>query len=103
MPAAFHSALAASRPAWGLTWSRPENARGSVRNAVAWIQALLAQHELPVEPLLVCQATARARYGAPRAPAFYVFRPDGHIAARWRHVVPDEVGVALARAIGRCA
>src|SRR5580693_10356996 len=39
MPAAFHSAFAASRPAWGLTWSRPEYAGGSVRNAVAWIHA----------------------------------------------------------------
>ena len=39
MPAAFHSALAASRPACGLTWSRPEYASGSVRNAVAWIHA----------------------------------------------------------------
>ncbi|CKU02388.1 Uncharacterised protein [Mycobacterium tuberculosis] len=34
MPAAFHSAAAASRPACGLTWSRPAKASGSVRNAV---------------------------------------------------------------------
>src|ERR1700730_13399513 len=39
IPAAFHSAAAASRPACGLTWSRPEYASGSVRSAVAWIHA----------------------------------------------------------------
>ena len=39
MPAAFHSAAAASRLACGLTWSRPENCSGSVRSAVAWIHA----------------------------------------------------------------
>jgi len=79
------------------------SADGDRPEAVARIQTLLAQRELPVAPLAVGQATACARYGAARAPAFYVFRPDGHIAARWRHMLPDEIEVALARATGRCA
>src|SRR5262245_2030628 len=39
IPAAFHSAAAASRLACGFTWSRPAYANGSVRSDVAWIHA----------------------------------------------------------------
>jgi len=39
IPACFHSAAAASRPACGFTWSRPAKVVGSVRMTVAWIHA----------------------------------------------------------------
>ena len=65
------------------------------------MQAVAAHTTLPVKPLIVSDATALARYGAASAPACYVFRPDGHIAARWRDVLPDAIAAALARASGR--
>ena len=39
MPGGLHSAVAASRPACGLTWSRPANIVGSLRIAMPWIHA----------------------------------------------------------------
>ena len=70
-------------------------------DALARLKAVSAHTTLPVEPLIVSETTACARYGAASAPACYVFRPDGHIAARWRHTSPDAIAGALARAIGR--
>ena len=70
-------------------------------DALARLKAVSAHTTLPVEPLIVSETTACARYGAASAPACYVFRPDGHIAARWRHISPDAIAAALARAIGR--
>ncbi len=49
MPACRHRAAAASAPARGLTWSLPANMVGSVRIAVARIQAT------------VCPAASAAR------------------------------------------
>ena len=68
---------------------------------IAGIQTALAQRDLPVAPVVISHETARTRYGAAREPAFYLFRPDGHIAARWRQPSLTAVEAALARASGR--
>ena len=81
-------------------WFSPD---GSVPAEVARTQATLAQRELPVAPLVVSHAAACARYGAALQPAFYLFRPDGHVAARWRQPSLTAVEDALARATGRDA
>jgi 3-(3-hydroxy-phenyl)propionate hydroxylase len=55
---------------------------------------------LPINVTVVSREAVCERYGASREPAFYLFRPDQHIAARWRTFVPAEVEAALARASG---
>jgi hypothetical protein len=47
------------------------------------------------------EAQACARYGATREPAYYLFRPDGHVVARWRTFALEQVEAALARAAGQ--
>src|SRR5262249_39843399 len=59
---------------------------GKGPDALACLKAVSPPPPLPVEPLIVSEAPACARYGAASAPACYVFRPDGHIAARWRRI-----------------
>jgi 3-(3-hydroxy-phenyl)propionate hydroxylase len=71
-------------------------ADGSVPDEVTRTQAALAQRELPVAAIVISDATACARYGAAREPAFYLFRPDGHVAARWRQ--PSLTAVEARRA-----
>jgi 3-(3-hydroxy-phenyl)propionate hydroxylase len=67
-----------------------------VPEEVARAQAALAGRHLPVnQPLVVSRETVCARYGAEREPAYYLFRPDGHVAARWRRVEPPAAVAAL--------
>ncbi len=80
-------------------WFTPD---GRVPDEVARGQAALVQRELPVRPVVVSDELACRRYGAASEPAYYLFRPDGHVAARWRRFAPDDVEAALARATGRC-
>jgi 3-(3-hydroxy-phenyl)propionate hydroxylase len=61
------------------------------------------QPALPLKRLLVTDASACARYGAERLPAYYLFRPDQHVAARWRAFDAAGAGRALARASGWAA
>jgi hypothetical protein len=70
MPASRHSAAAQSAPARGLTWSLPENMVGSVRIAVARIQAT-------GRPLawVACAASRSPRITA-HAPS-----EDGHVSS----------------------
>lgn len=76
---------------------------GGVPEEITRTQADLAGGETPVAPLVVSDAAACTRYGAMRESAFYLFRPDGHIAARWRQPSQAAVKRALARALGRDA
>jgi 3-(3-hydroxy-phenyl)propionate hydroxylase len=50
------------------------------------------------QPADVSRETLLSRYGAGDKPAVYLFRPDGHVAARWRNVSGPDVAAALARA-----
>ena len=56
------------------------------RPAAALVAAdrLLAQGKVPVKTLLISEPIACCRYGAERQPAYYLFRPDQHVVARWR-------------------
>jgi 3-(3-hydroxy-phenyl)propionate hydroxylase len=75
--------------------------RGGVAYAaVEHAKAILARRALPINVTVVSREAVCERYGASREPAFYLFRPDQHIAARWRTFVPAEVEAALARASG---
>jgi len=76
---------------------------GHVPDEVARGQATLAQRELAITAVVVSDEAACARYGAAPAPAFYLFRPDGHVAARWRTFALPTVDAALARATGRAS
>src|SRR5262245_61547790 len=77
------------------------NCRGDVPNGLARLQADLSQRELPVNPVIVSRETICARYGALDQPAYYLFRPDAHVTARWREFSLPEVEAAIARATGK--
>lgn len=66
--------------------------------------AARAGRPLPINQLAVVSGeTACARYGADTGPAFYLFRPDQHVAARWRSFSAAATDHALARAIASTA
>jgi 3-(3-hydroxy-phenyl)propionate hydroxylase len=73
---------------------------GQVPGDVARGQAELARRRPPVMAVVVADELACGRYGAAREPAFYLFRPDGHVAARWRQFSLDRIMEALAMASG---
>lgn len=79
-------------------WFSPD---GRVPDEVARGQAALAQREPSVEVAVVSNEAACALHGAGQQPACYLFRPDGHVAARWRQFSLGEMEAALARATGR--
>ena len=67
-------------------------------NGVSPTQAL-AGGRVPIGSLVISEEAACARYGAEREAACYLFRPDGHVAARWRgSPSPATIETALARA-----
>jgi 3-(3-hydroxy-phenyl)propionate hydroxylase len=53
------------------------------------------------QPTDVSRETLLSRYGAADQPGLYLFRPDGHVAARWREVARADMEAALARATGK--
>jgi len=63
----------------------------------------LAEGATPVKILTVRDEIACHRYGAERAPAYYLFRPDQHVAARWRALDAAALAAAAERASGRTA
>jgi 3-(3-hydroxy-phenyl)propionate hydroxylase len=79
----------------GLYFARDGRMPPRVERLVA---ALGAGNE-PFTPILVSDPGALAAYGAMDG-SFYLVRPDRHIAARWRQIVPDEVLSALRQALG---
>ncbi len=70
-------------------------------DAMALAGSLLSRQAAPVKTVLVSDAIACGRYGAERLPAYYLFRPDQHIVARWRRFDRTAIEGALERASGR--
>lgn len=58
------------------------------------------QTPIPLEGVTIADETACRRYGAADARALYLFRPDGHVAARWRRPSPGAVAAAFSRMTG---
>jgi 3-(3-hydroxy-phenyl)propionate hydroxylase len=52
-----------------------------------------------VSQFIVSRETICARYGAEARPAFYLFRPDQHVAARWRSFSVAATQAAIERAM----
>jgi 3-(3-hydroxy-phenyl)propionate hydroxylase len=63
----------------------------------------LSAGAIPIKILMVSDEIACHRYGAERAPAYYLFRPDQHVAGRWRTLDAAALAGAAERASGRNA
>jgi 3-(3-hydroxy-phenyl)propionate hydroxylase len=74
---------------------------GLVQERFREAQASLASRDQLAKFAIVSRETACARYGAERVPALYLFRPDQHVAARWRGYAPESFEAALERATAR--
>jgi 3-(3-hydroxy-phenyl)propionate hydroxylase len=62
-------------------WFAPNGTRpGVTADTLSGLQQRIPVKQLPD----VSRETLCARYGATREPAFYLFRPDQHVLARWR-------------------
>jgi 3-(3-hydroxy-phenyl)propionate hydroxylase len=72
---------------------------GQIPENVAGAQVAPAQSAVPLNQIAVACDAACARYGAQQQPAYYLFRPDGHVVARWRHRGGGAVKAALDRAL----
>jgi 3-(3-hydroxy-phenyl)propionate hydroxylase len=68
---------------------------------LAQVESELGASPLPTALTVVADGLPCRRYAAEHAPALYLFRPDGHVAARWRSVAPGDVATTLAAASGR--
>jgi 3-(3-hydroxy-phenyl)propionate hydroxylase len=79
-------------------WFTPD---GSLPGELARGQVALRTGNVPFRSAVIVEAQACARYGATREPAYYLFRPDGHVVARWRTFALEQVEAALARAAGQ--
>ena len=80
-------------------WFTPD---GSVPEEVARTQAGAHPARVARRPApSFHDATAWPVTAPPASPAFYLFRPDGHVAARWRQPSAADVEAALARATAR--
>jgi 3-(3-hydroxy-phenyl)propionate hydroxylase len=72
---------------------------GGIPGEAAEALAALSAGPLPMhQPAVVSRETVCARYGAAARPALYLFRPDQHVAARWRTVSVAAVERAVKRA-----
>jgi 3-(3-hydroxy-phenyl)propionate hydroxylase len=71
------------------------NRDGSMPDAFRGVQADLANRHRLAKFAIVSRETACARYGAERDPALYLFRPDQHVAARWRSHQPGAIQAAV--------
>ena len=64
----------------GVCFGRERTAAGDLARA----NRRLSEGAIPIKILMVSDEIACRRYGAERTPAYYLFRPDQHVAARWR-------------------
>jgi 3-(3-hydroxy-phenyl)propionate hydroxylase len=83
----------------GVCFDRERAAVGDLARA----NRRLSEGAIPIKILMVSDEIACRRYGAERAPAYYLFRPDQHVAARWRALDAAALAGAAERACGRDA